>query len=91
MHNSDLSYMSKFSRCTIFENRLFAVGGIVMSVVRSLLPFGHVGEPQCPSVGSWMMKSSKKVFLQGYLSSLQDAEGKKWYLEKLSVIRGLDP
>ena len=37
------------------------------------------------------MKSSKKVFLPGYLSSLQDADRKKWYLEKLSMIGSLDP
>ena len=37
------------------------------------------------------MKSSKKAFLPGYLSSLQDADGKKRYLEKLSMIGGLDP
>ena len=65
------------------------------SVVRSLLPFGHVGEPRCLSVGSCTMKSSKTVFLLGYLSSLQDAEGsaegKKRCLEKLSMISGLDP
>ena len=60
------------------------------SVVRSLLPFGHVGEPRFPSVGRYTMKSSKKAFLPGYLLSLQDAEGKKRYLERLSVIGGLD-
>ena len=60
------------------------------SVVRSLLPFGHVGELWCPSVRSCTMKSSKKEFFPGYLSSLQGAEGKKQYLEKLSVIGGLD-
>ena len=27
------------------HNRLFAVGGVVMSVFASLLPFGPVGEP----------------------------------------------
>ena len=37
------------------------------------------------------MKSSKRAFLPGYLSSLQDAERKKRCLEKVSVIGGLDP
>ena len=69
--------------------RPFVVGGVVTSVVRSFLPFSHVGEPWCPSVGSCIMKSSEKAFLPGYLSSLQDSEGKKWYLEKLSVFGGL--
>ena len=36
------------------------------------------------------MKFSKKAFLPGCLSSLQDSDGKKRYLEKLSVIGGLD-
>ena len=80
---------------TFNGNRPFAVGGVLTSVVRALLPFRHVGEPRCPIVGSCTMKWSKAAFLPGYLSSLQDAKGnaeeKKRWLEKLSVIGGVDP
>ena len=37
------------------------------------------------------MKSSKKALLPGYLSAMEDVEGKKHYLEKIRVIGGLDP
>ena len=37
------------------------------------------------------MKSSKKALLPGYLSAMEDVEGKKRYLEKIRVIGGLNP
>lgn len=35
--------------------------------------------------------ASKKLFLPGYFLSLQDADGKQRYLEKLREIDGVDP
>ena len=32
-----------------------------------------------------------KRFLSGYMTSIQDQDTKKWYLDKLGVIGGLDP
>ena len=38
-----------------------------------------------------MICASKKCFLSGYFSSLLNQDGKKRYLEKISIIGGFDP
>ena len=33
----------------------------------------------------------RKRFILGYMTSIQDQDTKKWYLDKLGIIGGLDP
>lgn len=53
---------------------------------------GHLAQSRCTSMSTnGASERKKKLLLGGYFVSLQDTDGRRRYLEKLSVLNGFDP